>query len=82
MIRLYALLFSLFLGQTVFAEDLQSIDNLQQFASLIRWSGVAFSLFIIIGAWLFLRFIQSIVDGVSSQFAQRRMLMQKLQSFF
>lgn len=29
-----------------------------------------------------MRFTQSIVDGISSQFAQRRMLMQKLQSFF
>ncbi len=70
------------MSSTALAEDAQSIDNLQQFASLIRWSGVAASFFIILGAWLFLRFIQSIVDGVSSQFAQRRMLMQKLQSFF
>ena len=60
----------------------QSLDNLQQFASLIRWGGVLFSGIIVTGAWLLLRFIQSIVDGVSSQFAQRRMLMQKLQSFF
>ncbi|MUL09272.1 mechanosensitive ion channel family protein [Aliivibrio fischeri] len=82
MIRLFVLCFSLIMSSTALAEDPQSIDNLQQFASLIRWSGVAASFFIILGAWLFLRFIQSIVDGVSSQFAQRRMLMQKLQSFF
>ncbi|MUK76922.1 mechanosensitive ion channel [Aliivibrio fischeri] len=82
MIRLFVLCFSLIISSTALAEDAQSIDNLQQFASLIRWSGVAASFFIILGAWLFLRFIQSIVDGVSSQFAQRRMLMQKLQSFF
>ncbi|MUK29826.1 mechanosensitive ion channel [Aliivibrio fischeri] len=82
MIRLFVLCFSLMVSSTALAEDPQSIDNLQQFASLIRWSGVAASFFIILGAWLFLRFIQSIVDGVSSQFAQRRMLMQKLQSFF
>ncbi len=82
MIRLFVLYLSLMVSSTALAEDAQSIDNLQQFASLIRWSGVAASFFIILGAWLFLRFIQSIVDGVSSQFAQRRMLMQKLQSFF
>lgn len=82
MIRLFVLCLSLMMSSTALAEDAQSIDNLQQFASLIRWSGVAASFFIILGAWLFLRFIQSIVDGVSSQFAQRRMLMQKLQSFF
>ncbi|OCH10967.1 mechanosensitive ion channel family protein [Aliivibrio fischeri] len=82
MIRLFVLCLSQMVSSTALAEDAQSIDNLQQFASLIRWSGVAASFFIILGAWLFLRFIQSIVDGVSSQFAQRRMLMQKLQSFF
>ncbi|GEK12659.1 mechanosensitive ion channel family protein [Aliivibrio fischeri] len=82
MIRLFVLCLSLMVSSTALAEDPQSIDNLQQFTSLIRWSGVAASFFIILGAWLFLRFIQSIVDGVSSQFAQRRMLMQKLQSFF
>ncbi|OCH42309.1 mechanosensitive ion channel family protein [Aliivibrio fischeri] len=82
MIRLFVLCLSLMVSSTALAEDPQSIDNLQQFASLIRWSGVAASFFIILGAWLFLRFIQSIVDGVSSQFAQHRMLMQKLQSFF
>lgn len=69
-------------GNTVFAEEPQSLDNLHQFASLIRWSGVAFSFIIVFIAWLLLRFTQSIVDGISSQFAQRRMLMQKLQSFF
>ena len=81
MFRLFALLAALIASPMAFAEDIQ-IDNLHQFASLIRWSGVALSFFIITGSWLFLRFIQSLVDGVSSQFAQRRMLMQKLQSFF
>lgn len=82
MLRLFILVLTLSFGSSAFAEDPQSIDNLHQFASLIRWSGVAFSFLIVIAAWLFLRFIQSIVDGISNQFAQRRMLMQKLQSFF
>ena len=81
MFRLLALFVALSVSPVAFAEELQ-IDNLHQFASLIRWSGVALSLIIMTGSWLFLRFIQSLVDGVSSQFAQRRMLMQKLQSFF
>ncbi|GAD30293.1 mechanosensitive ion channel family protein [Photobacterium leiognathi lrivu.4.1] len=66
----------------VFADDMPNIESFQQFASLIRWSGVLFSILTVSAAWLFLRFIQSVVDGISSQFAQRRMLLQKLQSFF
>jgi small-conductance mechanosensitive channel len=82
MLRLFVFLIAFSFGHTALAEDAQSIDNLHQFASLIRWSGVAFSFIIVLVAWLLLRFTQSIVDGISSQFAQRRMLMQKLQSFF
>jgi small-conductance mechanosensitive channel len=82
MFRLFVFLIAFSFGHTALAEDAQSIDNLHQFASLIRWSGVAFSFIIVFVAWLLLRFTQSIVDGISSQFAQRRMLMQKLQSFF
>ncbi|WP_375322627.1 mechanosensitive ion channel family protein [Aliivibrio logei] len=82
MLRLFVFFIAFSFGHTALAEDAQSIDNLHQFASLIRWSGVAFSFIIVFIAWLLLRFTQSIVDGISSQFAQRRMLMQKLQSFF
>ncbi|MDD9196311.1 mechanosensitive ion channel [Aliivibrio sp. S3MY1] len=82
MLRLFVFLIAFSFGHTALAEDAQSLDNLHQFASLIRWSGVAFSFIIVFVAWLLLRFTQSIVDGISSQFAQRRMLMQKLQSFF
>ncbi|MDD9177771.1 mechanosensitive ion channel [Aliivibrio finisterrensis] len=82
MLRLFIFFITLTFGSATFAEEAQSIDNLHQFASLIRWSGVAFSFVIVFVAWLLLRFTQSIVDGISSQFAQRRMLMQKLQSFF
>lgn len=81
MLRIFIFFITLGFGSLAFAEEAQSIDNLQQFASLIRWSGVAFSFVIVFVAWLLLRFTQSIVDGISSQFAQRRMLMQKLQSF-
>lgn len=82
--RLFCL-FSLILlsfSPAVFADDMPNIESLQQFASLIRWSGVLFSALTVCAAWILLRFIQSIVDGISSQFAQRRMLLQKLQSFF
>jgi len=62
--------------------DQAPIEDIQKFTHLIRWSGVFFSLFIVLGAWLLLRFIDSIVSSISDQFVQRRMLLQKLQSFF
>ncbi|PSV33247.1 mechanosensitive ion channel family protein [Photobacterium sp. GB-72] len=82
--RLFCLLSLVFLSfsPAVFADDMPNIEDFQQFANLIRWSGVLFSALTVCAAWILLRFIQSIVDGISSQFAQRRMLLQKLQSFF
>lgn len=62
--------------------DTATLDNLQDFASLIRWSGVFASVIIVFCAWLLLRFIDSLVANIGDQFVQRRMLLQKLQSFF
>lgn len=63
------------------AEEVANVDNITQIASLIRWSGVFFSLLVIAATWLLLKFIGSMVDSIGSQFAQYRMLLQKLQSF-
>lgn len=67
-----------------FANDETSahLENLTQITSLIRWSGVIASIVVILAAFLLLRFIGKVVDGVSSQFVQYRMVLQKLQSFF
>ncbi|WP_165311394.1 mechanosensitive ion channel family protein [Vibrio ziniensis] len=66
---------------TYAAEESVNAESFQQIASLVRWSGVFFSILIIAGTWLLLKFMSSIVDTVGSQFAQYRMLLQKLQSF-
>ncbi|GAM70080.1 potassium efflux system kefA protein [Vibrio sp. JCM 19236] len=63
-------------------EEVPNIDSIQEFASLIRWGGVLFSIVIIACTWVLLRFIDSIVESVSTQFVQYRMLLQKAQSFF
>lgn len=63
-------------------EEVPNIDSIQEFASLIRWGGVLFSIVIIACTWVLLRFIDSIVESVSAQFVQYRMLLQKAQSFF
>ena len=77
------LLLALFLSFQTQAEALSpNLDSLTEIASLIRWSGVFISMLVLLVAWLMLKFTQNIVDSISNQFAQRRMLAQKLQSFF
>lgn len=82
--KLLSILVLVFISSTVSAAEIdpEALDNIQEFASLIRWSGVMASVVIIICAWLLLRFIDSIVTNISDKFVQRRMLLQKLQSFF
>lgn len=84
MIRLLIVSVCLFVAPFVSAVEIDtaSLDSIENFASLIRWSGVVFSLIIVACAWLLLRFIDSLVTSISGQFVQRRMLLQKLQSFF
>ena len=54
---------------------------MSQFADLIRWPGVFTSIFVLLIAWGILRFIHRIVEQVSNQFVQRRLLLQKLETF-
>ncbi|PKF63123.1 potassium transporter KefA [Psychromonas sp. psych-6C06] len=84
MLRHLSIILFIIASQSVSATELDTapLDNLQDFASLIRWSGVFASLIIIACAWLLLRFIDSLVSNIGDQFVQRRMLLQKLQSFF
>ncbi|KII79361.1 mechanosensitive ion channel family protein [Vibrio renipiscarius] len=80
--RLIILLFIGFAALPCFAtEEIANVENISKIASLVRWSGVFFSLFVIAGAWLLLKFMSSMVESFGSQFVQYRMLLQKLQSF-
>lgn len=84
MMRFFWLTAALLLSLPCFSADADqavSVDNITQIASLIRWSGVLFSLVVISATWLLLKFINSMVESIGSQFAQYRMLLQKLQSF-
>ena len=81
--RILIVLLTVLFTSTVFAtEAIPDVESLQQFASLIRWSGVFFSMVIVFATWLLLRFIDSVVENVSNQFVQYRMVLQKAQSFF
>ncbi|ROP14607.1 mechanosensitive ion channel family protein [Vibrio crassostreae] len=66
---------------TFATEELANVENISKIASLVRWSGVFFSLIVIGAMWLLLKFINSMVTSFGSQFVQYRMLLQKLQSF-
>ncbi|MEF1253957.1 MULTISPECIES: mechanosensitive ion channel family protein [unclassified Vibrio] len=80
--KILIVLFGLLVIHPAFAtEEVASVENIGQIASLIRWSGVFFSLLIIIATWLLLKFINSMVESIGGQFAQYRMPLQKLQSF-
>ncbi|MFC0060900.1 mechanosensitive ion channel family protein [Vibrio inusitatus] len=62
-------------------QEVPDVEAIQDFASLVRWGGVLFSVLIIACTWLLLRFIDSLVNSVSTQFVQYRMILQKAQSF-
>ncbi|WP_159739119.1 mechanosensitive ion channel family protein [Vibrio atypicus] len=80
--RILFILFALIVSSPVLAtEEVANVENIGQIASLIRWSGVFFSLLVVAATWLLLKFINSMVESIGSQFAQYRMLLQKLQSF-
>ncbi|HHH12123.1 MAG TPA: mechanosensitive ion channel [Sorangium sp.] len=52
-----------------------------QLLSFIRWSGVFISVFVLIGANLTLRFISGTAERLSARFTQRRLTIQKFDSF-
>jgi small-conductance mechanosensitive channel len=54
--------------------------TLRQLANVVRWSGVVTSLFVIMGAWLSLRFLREFVERMSLQFARFRLQLQKTET--
>ncbi|WP_298632863.1 mechanosensitive ion channel domain-containing protein [uncultured Umboniibacter sp.] len=53
---------------------------LGQLSELIRWSGVLSSVVIVIGVILAMRFVHNIIQQISEQFVQRRLLLHKLET--
>ena len=72
------------LTHPAFAQSAEPSPEAQIIAALphmIRWSGVALSLVIVLGAWLLLRFTGRLVDNLGEAFADKRLLFQKLNTF-
>jgi len=75
----------LLLVPSVLAQEAQlspEVDTITTITHMIRWSGITASFFIIAGAWLLLRFADKLVENLGNLFADRRMLLQKLNAFF
>jgi small-conductance mechanosensitive channel len=53
-------------------------DAILQISQSIRWGGVLTSVFVIIGAWVALRFFNNFVENLGEQFTTRRMLFQRV----
>jgi small-conductance mechanosensitive channel len=62
-------------------EEAADPETVSQFAKMIRWSGVLTSVFVIAAAWLLLRFVRNLVEKLSTQFANRRLTLQKIATF-
>ncbi len=79
--RRLLLLTALLASPACTADDLANLEDFQQFANLIRWSGVLVSLLIIAATWLLLNFMSTLVNSFGTQFVQYRMVLQKFHSF-
>jgi small-conductance mechanosensitive channel len=83
--KLIALLVVGFNALPVFAQEVQpstQIEAVTTITNMVRWSGVVASLFVFLGAWLLLRFVDRFVANLGRIFAERRLLLQKVNAFF
>jgi small-conductance mechanosensitive channel len=75
----------LLLVPSVLAQEAQpspEVETITTLTHMVRWSGITASFFIIAGAWLLLRFVDRLVANLGNLFADRRMLLHKLNAFF
>lgn len=80
--RLSVLIISSLVTSNVMAQELTEAPQiaLGQLSELIRWSGVLSSVVIVIGVIVAMRFVHKIVQQISEQFVQRRLLLHKLET--
>ena len=79
-LRHFALMAALLLSAAPAAAQDAEID-VAQLGDFIRWSGVVTSLFVLAGAWFLLKLLTGFVHRFSSQYAARRLAMQKVATF-
>ncbi|MDH4282415.1 MAG: mechanosensitive ion channel family protein [Myxococcales bacterium] len=83
-LKLFSFLAGLALCWTSPALAQSEVDpaSIEKISQIIRWSGVLTSVFVILGAWIVLRFARRFVEGLSDQFPARRLTLQKLSTIF
>ena len=79
-LRHFTLMAALLLSAAPAAAQDAEID-VAQLGDFIRWSGVVTSLFVLAGAWFLLKLLTGFVNRFSSQYAARRLTMQKVATF-
>lgn len=60
------------------AQESEEQQAFQQILGAIRWGGVLTSVFVVLGAWIALRFLDNSVDRLSVRFPARRMNLQRI----
>lgn len=64
--------------QTALAQD---VPDVGQLVSFIRWGGVFLSTFVIIGSVVVMRVVTTLADRLGQRFSNRRLTIQKVESF-
>ncbi len=62
---------------TALADGITDVPSTEGLSQMIRWGGLLTSLIVVVGAWLFLRFMNNLVGSLGRQFAPQRLLLQK-----
>ncbi len=75
-----ALFATILMAGAAYAQDLADTPDISKLAGVIRWSGIAVSLLVVIGAMVVIRFLRSVAERLGTQFTNRRPLIQKIDS--
>jgi small-conductance mechanosensitive channel len=76
-----AILVALSWSSQAAAQEVPDVPDLTNLANVVRWSGLFISVLIIAGAAVFLRFVQDVTSRLALRFANRRLTIQKVESF-
>lgn len=68
------------LSRVALAQETPDVD-VSKLAGFIRWGGLFFSFFVVAAAMVALRLLGSVADRLGERFAERRLLIQKVESF-
>lgn len=70
----------LLVGGVAHAQD-AGVGDIAKLAGFVRWGGVLLSVVFVIGSNLALRFVAAAADNLSERFGNKRLLIQKIESF-